>query len=140
MTSARFSSAVVVVLTVMCSKAVGQASPCRAEADSVAKLTLVVEHVYQWSDSAATVTLGLPWTRVQNIVLVTDSTTCAAAVASYNAALGVAGTSQADTSGYVYSLGGAGYAYVRPGDAIDAGLYAVYLFSPSWVFKGRMMA
>lgn len=140
MTPARVSSTIVVMAALICTDATAQSNPCRAEPDSVAKLTLVVEHVYQWSDSAATVALDLPWTRIQSITLVTDSATCAAAVTAYNTALGTAGTNQADASGYVFALGGAGFAYVRPGDAIEAGLYAVYLFSPSWVFKGRMMA
>ncbi|HMU62275.1 MAG TPA: hypothetical protein PKA66_10865 [Gemmatimonadales bacterium] len=89
--------------------------------------------MFKYSDSAYAVQRGFPWTPVANIQFVTDSTTCAAAVAAFNDEMGTTGTAEADTAGYVFSLGGTGYAYVRPNSMTISNRRPVFLFNPTWV-------
>jgi len=117
-----------------------QVVPCLSQPDSVELFLEVSKHVFEYSDSSAMASAGIPWTNQANVQLVSDAAVCDSAVAAFNAATGNTGTSEAEVAGYVFSLGGAGYAFIRPGDGTAHGTHPVYFFSTGWVFKGTIMS
>lgn len=136
----RHITLVVFLIATARANALAQTGPCLSQPDSTELFLEATRHVFEYSDSTAMVSLGIPWTRMSNVAPVTDSLTCSSAVTAFNAAAGIAGTPNAEVAAYVFSLGGAGFAYVRPGDGTDFGLRPVYFFSLSWVFKGTIMS
>lgn len=136
----RFLALLVVLCAGLAAESSAQSGPCLSQPDSVELFLEVTKHVFEYSDSAAMASIGIPWTAQNNVQPVSDTVACASAVAAFNAATGTTGTGNADVAGYVFSLGGAGYAYVRPGDGTAHGTHPVYFFSTGWVFKGTIMS
>lgn len=114
-----------------------QGSPCLSQPDSVAKFMAKTKRIFEYADSASLVSSGVPWVTPSQVQFVSDSATCAAAVAAFNAAAGATST-EYEAGGYVFSLGGVGYAFVRPGDATEYGTHPIFIFSPQWIYKGAM--
>lgn len=110
-----------------------QSSPCLTQPDSASKFARLTSGIFRFADSTTAVTAGHPWARSANIQLVTDSTTCAAAVAAYNQ-LGASGTPLEATAAYVFAIGSTGYALARPGLLSPHGNIPILLFTLSWTY------
>jgi len=134
----RFIALVTVVSVGMGSRLSAQGGPCLSQPDSVAAFLVATRHVYEHSDSTALASLGIPWATEARVQVVADSAVCAAGLTAFNLLVGTAGTAQAEVSAYIYSLNGAGYAFIRPRDGTDYGAHPVYFFSMSWVYKGTI--
>jgi hypothetical protein len=107
---------------------------CRTNADTVATYLRTARGIFAAADSANLVSHGYPFARPAQISAATDTTVCSAAVAAYNAAAQVTGTSNAIASAYVFTIGSAGWIVVSPSDT--TGEYLMYhIFDSSWVLK-----
>jgi hypothetical protein len=96
----------------------------------------MVRDYYRWTDSAATVSGGDPWAPAAQIQQVSDSTVCNAVVAAFNQV--ATGTGAQETDGYVFAIGNAGYAFVRPGDTTD-GRRTFYIFLQNLTYRGSVV-
>lgn len=115
-----------------------QATPCLSQPDSVDTYLRMVRRLYRYSDSTSVVAAGNPWAPPSAITLVTDASICQDAVDAFNASAGITGTPQQESAAYVFAIGSAGFAYVRPGD-ISAGKQYFFVFSPAWILKATML-
>lgn len=121
------------VTTTKAAQASAQSSACRTSADTASLLVNRLKIAYASSDTAYLRTQGDPFAAPSAISLVTNSTTCKAAVSAYNKTHGLSGSS-ALKSAYVIALGTAGYVVVNPSET--AGEYTLmFVYDAAWKFK-----
>jgi hypothetical protein len=106
-----------------------QASACRTDPDTAGVLVGRLKVAYAVMDTTRLRAQGDPVAVPSDIVLVTDSTTCAAGVTAYNATNG-----RGVTSAYVVALGESGFVVVDPQDRTGE-LLMMYVFDSQWRFK-----
>lgn len=110
----------------------GQSTPCLATSqDTLSAPVSMMRDRFSRADSATAVNAGGLWSRRAEVYAVTDSATCAQAVAAYNSATRPGKISEA----YVVRIGTAGFSVVEQ-DAAPSGTHAFWLFSPSWSSLG----
>ena len=123
----------------MSNSALAQQSQCITQADSVSLYLAIIRDHFRWTDSATTLASGEPWSSQSQIRLVTNRTTCRSGVDAFNRVSGASGTPQAESQAMIFSLGGTGYAYVRPGDGTN-GMRSFYIFKSNWTFRAAMVS
>jgi hypothetical protein len=115
----------------------GQSSACLSQPDSVRVYPTMIRDYYANTDSAAVIAAGEPWASPTKIALVTKSATCRAGVTAFNQISGAAGTPQAEAAAYIFTVGGAGFAYFRPGDTTgDKRMF--YIFRSDWTYRAAI--
>jgi hypothetical protein len=108
-----------------------QGSSCRAAADTAGPFVASLQGSYDGMDTVWMKSQGLPYATPDAIKLVTQSSTCKAAVAAYNQATGI---TPPLASVYVAALGKKGYVVMNPKE--HAGDYqAMWVFDTQWTMK-----
>jgi hypothetical protein len=131
------SSLLLVMLSAGVSNAAyGQSNACLSQADSSRAYLTMVRDYYRWTDSTPTVAGGDPWAPAALVQQVNDSTVCNSVVGAFNQV--ATGTAAQETSGYVFAIGSAGYAFVRPGDTTD-GRRTFYIFLQNMSYRGSVV-
>jgi hypothetical protein len=107
----------------------GQANSCRTDADTAAFFVARVKQMYAASDTAYLKTQGDPVAAPNDIVLVTNQTTCSAGLSVYNT-----GSGRSLGSAYVVAVGSQGFVLIDP--AVRMGEFTIlYIYDMQWQLK-----
>ena len=118
----------IVLAACMPPSVLGQGTPCLATGPDTTSLTVLRARTnFSAPDSATEVNAGMPWARRDQIYAVSDSATCAQAVAAVNTATDTSSVSQA----YAVRIGTTGFVVRSPIVGPD-GRHTHWLFNSSW--------
>jgi hypothetical protein len=118
----------------------GQSNPCLTAEPRAEAFINGLRQQYEdiGADSTAWQAHGAPFATGSAITLVTDSTTCAAALTAYNTASGRAGTDDAATQVYVARIGTTEYVVMTTQRASGEWV-TLYFFDSDWHLKDSLL-